>query len=220
MIMRIKLKVDNLPTVKTFPIKSLSLLFCGAMLLGGCAGNSIVKIESSVKQLQDLNDHDRDGVIEARDKCANTVLGATIDNNGCGTKSTHIVPLKVDIKFAHNSYIIPPSALPKIQQLAEMLEEKPDLKVFIEGHTSKVGSAAHNQVLSDNRANAVAAVLLKDFKISPERVSSIGYGFERLADNGDTASAHETNRRIMAELSTTVSVNDMVWTIYTVDQVQ
>lgn len=218
--MSVNLRVGNLSFFKVFPTKNLSLLLCAAILLSGCAGNNIVKLESSVKQLHDLNDHDRDGVIEAREKCANTVLGATIDNYGCGKVSTYIVPLKVDIKFAHNSYILPPSAFPVIQQLAEFLEEHRDLKVVIEGHTSKVGSAQQNQVLSENRAKTVASLLVKDFNISPERVSSIGYGFERLADNRDTATAHETNRRIMAELSKTVSVDDMIWTIYTVDQVQ
>jgi OmpA-OmpF porin, OOP family len=220
MIMSTNRRVSDLSFFKVFPTKKLSLLLCGAILLSGCAGNNIVKVEPSVKQLHDLNDLDRDGVIEAREKCANTVLGATIDNYGCGKVSTYIVPLKVDIKFAHNSYILPPSAFPVIQQLAEMLEEKQDLKVFIEGHTSKVGSAKQNQILSENRAKALLSVLVKDFNISPDRVSSIGYGFERLADTRDTATAHETNRRIMAELSKTVSVNDMVWTIYTVDQVQ
>ncbi|WP_339720743.1 OmpA family protein [uncultured Paraglaciecola sp.] len=218
--MSTKPNLDNLPVSKVFSAKKVSLLLCGAWLLVGCAGNSIVKLEPSVKQLQDLNDYDRDGVIEARDKCANTIVGAIIDNYGCGAKTSHIVPLKVDIKFAHDSYMLPSTAIPKIQQIAEMLAEKQDLKVFIEGHTSKVGSAAHNQVLSENRAKAVASVLVNDFKISPERVSSIGYGFERLADNRDTAAAHETNRRIIAELSKTVTVDEMLWTIYMVDQVQ
>lgn len=191
-----------------------------AILLVGCAGNDIVKLETSVKQLKDLNDYDRDGVIEAREKCANTVLGATIDNYGCGKQTTYIVPIKVDIKFANNSYQIPASGLSKVQQLAEILEENQDLKVIIEGHTSKVGPVKLNQTLSENRAKAVAALLVSDYNIAAERVSSVGYGFERLADYDDTEAAHETNRRIMAELSRTVSVDDMIWTIYTVDQVQ
>ena len=85
-------RVSDLSFFKIFPTKKLSLLLCGAILLSGCAGNNIVKVEPSVKQLHDLNDLDRDGVIEAREKCANTVLGATIDNYGCGKVSTYIVP--------------------------------------------------------------------------------------------------------------------------------
>lgn len=206
--------------MKAIPSKNLTSLICAALLLAGCAGNDIVKLESSVKQLNDLQDHDRDGVIEAREKCANTVLGATIDNYGCGKQTTYVVPITIDIKFAHDSYRVPSSGMPKVQQLADILQDNEDLTVVIEGHTSKVGPAKVNQVLSENRAKAVASLLINDFNISPERVSSIGYGFERLADYDDTETSHETNRRIMAELSRSVSVDDMIWTIYTVDKIQ
>jgi outer membrane protein OmpA-like peptidoglycan-associated protein len=206
--------------IKALPIIKLSLLLCGTILLNACAGNDIVKMESSVEQLNDLHDYDRDGVIEAREKCADTVLGATIDNNGCGTQRTYIEPLTVDIKFANNSYSIPTSAFLKIQELAKFMEQRPELRVLIEGHTSTTGTAELNQTLSDKRAKAVVLVLVNDFNIATERVSSIGYGFDRLANSADTAEAHATNRRIMAELSETVSVDDMMWTIYTVDEAQ
>jgi outer membrane protein OmpA-like peptidoglycan-associated protein len=213
-----KLAMNKLLLIDAFPTKKVSVLICGAMLLSACASNGIVKLESSVKQLNDLNDLDRDGVVEARENCANTVLGATIDNYGCGAQTTIVEPFKVDIKFANNSYDIPPSALPKIQQLASFLEENKTLQVQIEGHTSKVGSAELNQILSIMRAKAVESVLVNDLNITNERVMSQGYGFERLADLADTETAHANNRRIMAELSKTVHVDDMIWTIYTVDQ--
>ena len=198
----------------------LSILVSGAILLSACASKEVVNLESSVEQLKDLNDYDRDGVIEAREKCADTVLGATIDNYGCGAQTSIVEPFKVDIKFAHNSYDIPSSAIPRIQKLATFLDENAELQVLIEGHTSNVGSTQLNQILSTDRANAVVAVLVNDFNIATERVSSKGYGFERLADFADTEIAHATNRRIMAELSKTVSVDEMIWTIYTVDQIQ
>ncbi|AGH47434.1 OmpA family protein [Paraglaciecola psychrophila] len=212
--------INKLPLIKALPVIKLYLLLCGPILLNACADTFIVNLEPSVEQLNDLNDYDRDGVIEAREKCADTVLGATIDNYGCGTQSTYIEPHKIDIKFANNSYSIPPSALPKIQVLAKFLEQEPELRLLIEGHTSIIGSAELNQTLSNKRAKALVSVLVNDFSIATERVSSIGYGFDRLANSADTAVAHAINRRIMAELSETVSVDDMMWTIYTVDQAQ
>lgn len=215
-----ELTMNKLLLTKAYPTIKLSTFICGAILLSACAGSSIVKVESSVEQLKDLNDYDRDGVIEVREKCADTVLGATIDNFGCGTQTTIVKPLKVDIKFAHDSFSIPPSAFPEIQRLATFLENNQELQVLIEGHTSKVGSEDLNQKLSSDRAKAVVSVLVNDFNIATERVSSIGYGFDRLADLADTDIAHANNRRIMAELSKTVSVDEMMWTIYTVDQIQ
>jgi OOP family OmpA-OmpF porin len=212
--------IPLIPLTNALPAITSSMLICGAILLSACAGNSIVNMELSVEQLKDLNDYDGDGVIAAREKCADTFLGAIIDNDGCGIKTTYIEPLNVDIKFANNSYSIPAAAISEIKALARFLEKRPELRVLIEGHTSKVGAAELNQILSANRAKSVASVLVNDFNIATERVSSIGYGFERLADFADNDAAHATNRRILAELSETVIVDDMKWTIYTVDQVQ
>ena len=212
--------MNKLQLIKILPVKKLSLFLCGAILLNACVANNTVKMESSVEQLNDLNDYDRDGVIEAREECADTVLGASIDNVGCGTQTNYIEPFKVDIKFANNSYSIPVSQFFKVQELAKVLEKMPELKILIEGHTSEIGETQMNQILSEKRAKALVLTLVNDFNIAAERISSIGYGFERRTDFADTEAAHATNRRIVAELNQTISVNDMIWTIYTVDEVQ
>jgi OOP family OmpA-OmpF porin len=212
--------MNNLQLIKVLPVKKICLLLCGATLLNACVGNTVVKMESSVEQLNDLNDYDRDGVVEAREKCADTVLGASVNNVGCGTKTTYIEPFKVDIKFANNSYSIPVSEFFKVQELAKFLEQKPELQILIEGHTSDVGEVQMNQILSEKRAKTLVLTLVNDFNIAAERISSIGYGFERRTDFADTEEAHATNRRIVADLNQTVSVNDMMWTIYTVDEAQ
>jgi OOP family OmpA-OmpF porin len=147
-----------------------------------------------------------------------TVLGATIDNYGCGSQSPIIAPFKIDIKFANNSSTIPSPAYGRIKELAEFLDKNQDLQVVIEGHTSNVGGEELNQKLSENRAKAIAFVLVNDFNIAEERVASVGYGFAQLEELGDTAEAHALNRRIIAELSRTDHIDNMKWTIYTVDQ--
>ena len=177
-------------------------------------------MEESVEQLQDLQDFDNDGVIEAREKCADTVLGATINNDGCGTHTSVNEPITLDIKFANNSYEVETSAYAEIETLASYLNKYPELKVVIEGHTSEVGSTELNQTLSEERANAVSQLLVENFAIPRERLSVEGYGFNRLKQAGDTEEAHTANRRIAADLSQSTQVDDMKWTIYTVDQVQ
>jgi OOP family OmpA-OmpF porin len=202
---------------KTITVKRAFGIGLTMLLITACAGKPLQVMEAQVEQLKNLQDYDSDGVIEAREKCADTVLGATINNVGCGTQTTYVEPLNVDIKFANNSYSIPPSAISEIQALAEFLEQRPELRVIIEGHTSKVGAAELNKILSAERAKSVASLLVNDFNIPPERVSSIGYGFEKLADFADNEEAHATNRRILAEFNETVIVDEMKWTIYTVD---
>lgn len=189
-----------------------------ALLLSACADTRIVILEDSVKQQHNLTDYDSDGVIKARDKCAETTIGALIDNNGCGTSIANIKPFKIDIKFANNSYEIPNAAYSEIEKLAEVLEKYPSVNVIVEGHTSKVGSTVLNQILSDKRAQSVALVLENNFNIDKNRISSFGYGFERRAVIDDTEQAHIANRRIMAEISYTESIDELKWTIYTVDE--
>ncbi len=197
--------------------KYLSIIF-SAIFIIGCADTHIVTLKAPVEQLQNLDDYDNDGVIKARDKCAETLLGAAINNDGCGIKNAQIVPFEVDIKFANNSFVIPNSAYIEIQKLAKILNEQQDINILIEGHSSKIGSALVNKTLSENRAKAVANILINDFDIDEARVSSIGYGYERLKKVGDSEESHAENRRIMANLSYTKNVDEIKWTIYTVDE--
>jgi len=194
------------------------IIGCAALLLSACADTGIVSLKEPVVQEYNLIDYDHDGVVKAREKCDKTTLGAAIDNYGCGTKTDKIKPFKLDIKFENNSYVLPASAHNEIKILAEFLEKHPDIKVVIEGHSSKVGLAKLNKELSNNRAKAVALMLVNDFNIDDSRISSIGYGFERLEVIGDNERAHAINRRIMAEISLTESIDELKWTIYTVDQ--
>ena len=212
--------MSKLLTNRFSPKMKNASLVLSFIVLSACSSNQIVSLEPTVAQLNDLRDHDRDGVIEDREQCAGTVLGATIDNYGCGIQTIYTEPFNVNVKFANDSYEMPYSALPQIEELANILKDNMDMNVLIEGHTSKVGTASHNQTLSENRAKEIKFALVNEFNIAPERISSIGYSYTRLADASGTETAHAKNRRIVAELSKTVSVNDMIWTIYTVDQVQ
>jgi outer membrane protein OmpA-like peptidoglycan-associated protein len=203
-----------------FSAIKLSVLICVFSILSACAGKNVIELEPSVVQLKDLRDLDSDGVIEDRERCADTVLGAIIDNYGCGTQTISENSVDLDIKFDNNSYAIKSDDFPRIKQLAIFLQNHPELDVVIEGHTSTPGGAELNQVLSENRANAVASILINQHNIDEERVEAIGFGFSRLADTADTEEAHATNRRIVASLSQEVIEDDMKWTIYTVDEVE
>ena len=211
--------MTNLPLIHFIPrSKYLPILF-SAMFIIGCADTHIVTLNAPVEQLHNLHDYDSDGVIKVRDKCAETIFGASIDNYGCGIKSTKITAFEVDIKFANNSAVIPSSAYAEIEKLAKILDEHQEVHELIEGHSSKVGSALFNKALSDERAKAVAYVLINDFNIDKNRISSIGYGSERLKETENSEYAHAENRRIIADLLYTQNVDELKWTIYTVDEV-
>ncbi|MFT5283526.1 MAG: OOP family OmpA-OmpF porin [Yoonia sp.] len=209
--------MNNLFTTKAYASLKLSVLVCAVMLFSACVSNEIITVESSVKQLKKLYDLDHDGVIKDRDDCVETTLGAFVENNGCGREWKELKTLDLDVKFEEASFELSDTAQLKIEELADFLNKYPDLKVQLEGHTSSVGSASSNQVLSEERANTVVAVLVNKFNISADRVSGKGFGFESLKDPGDSPAAHAINRRLEASVSKSVVVEQMIWTIYSVD---
>ena len=209
--------MNNSVFMQTSLIVNILFALCFATLITACADTQIVTTETPVHQTHDLFDYDSDGVVKVRDKCGSTVLGAVVDNAGCGKKSPRTEPFNITIHFANNSAVIPNVSFAEIKKMATFLKKHQELNLLITGHTSKVGTAELNQDLSENRARAVVDALVNHFAINSERLSSIGYGFEQLADDGDSPQAHAANRRIQGTLTYNEQVDEMKWTIYSVD---
>lgn len=187
-----------------------------SLLLGACSSN-IVTMDTPTSQVNDLRDLDRDGVIEARERCDKTLQGATINNFGCGKIKPINERRELQVLFANDSFYLDPAYYGQVEELAEFMRQYPNTKVTIEGHCSQVGSYAHNLELSQNRANAITALLAERYGISPDRLTAIGYSFDRPVDPGNTPMAHERNRRVIAEVIGEDTTADMKWHIYSVD---
>ncbi|MBJ6109227.1 OmpA family protein [Hymenobacter sp. BT523] len=71
-----------------------------------------------------------------------------------------------------------PESGPALEQLAAELRARPAVKVRVLGHADRVGEPDKNQVLSEQRAEAVKACLVKA-GIAPERIGTVGYGDSR-----------------------------------------
>ncbi len=99
-----------------------------------------------------------------------------------------------DINFATNSYALDEASRAVIDEFIVFLEENPNLKADIQGHTDNVGNDQDNLLLSKNRAKTVYAYVLEK-GISAGRLSHHGYGETRpIADNG-TETGRAQNRR-------------------------
>ena len=59
-----------------------------------------------------------------------------------------------------------PKPQPQIAQVTQLLKQNADLKLAVNGHTDNTGDAAHNQILSEGRAQAVMAALTASCKSS------------------------------------------------------
>jgi len=196
-------------------MKLITFVFA-ILYLSGCANNT-VNIEQTVVQKYNLTDTDSDGVIEARDNCADTLLGANVNNEGCSNVKRINDSITLKINFANNSSELASTDYVKIKEISDFMTKFPGSHVTIEGHSSHQGPKELNQKLSEDRANAVANALKNQYNIAPSRVSAIGYGFNKLLDESDTPQAHAKNRRIIAALTGTEQSTTMKWTIYTAD---
>jgi OmpA-OmpF porin, OOP family len=69
------------------------------------------------------------------------------------------------------------------------------VNVSIEGHTDKVGNAASNQTLSEQRAQSVMNLLINK-GISKERLTSKGWGQSNPVADNRTEEGKAKNRRV------------------------
>ncbi|WP_085315807.1 OmpA family protein [Derxia lacustris] len=100
-----------------------------------------------------------------------------------------------DLLFAFNSAALAPSAAPRIDKLAEFLNENPQRKISVEGYTDSIGSDSYNQQLSQRRAEAIKqALLLKG--IAADRVMTQGLGESYPVADNATADGRAMNRRV------------------------
>lgn len=85
-----------------------------------------------------------------------------------------------------------------LKELAQYMEEHPDAKVEIQGHTDNTGSTAMNQNLSEQRAEEVKDYLSDELDVDDSRIETVGYGEERPISDNSTAEGRLQNRRVIA----------------------
>jgi OmpA-OmpF porin, OOP family len=99
------------------------------------------------------------------------------------------------INFAFDSADIRPESAAVLTELFNGLRADASSKVLIEGHTSSEGTDEYNLQLSDRRARAVVADLVKR-GLASQRLTAMGLGESRpLATNNDE-SGRALNRRV------------------------
>ncbi|WP_439858769.1 OmpA family protein [Pseudomonas sp. MBLB4136] len=111
-----------------------------------------------------------------------------------------MVRVELDVKFDFDKDRVKEESYSDIKNLADFMNQYPQTRTTVEGHTDSVGSDAYNQKLSERRANAVRQVLVNQYGVSGERVNAVGYGESRpVADNASDA-GRAINRRVEAEV--------------------
>ena len=100
-----------------------------------------------------------------------------------------------DLLFATGSSELKSGAGMKLDRLVDFLNQYPERRVVIEGHTDNVGSNESNLQLSQRRAESVSRYLQAK-GISGERLDEKGLGEEAPLVGNDSASGRQENRRV------------------------
>jgi len=126
--------------------------------VGGVAGAAVgYQMDKQIKEL--------------REQTAGSGIDVSETDNG----QAILVNLPNGVTFATGSYAISPTFQATLDEIAQSLRDYPNSLVDVYGHTDTVGSTQSNQVLSEERARAVANYLTGR-GVATSRVRWQGFG--------------------------------------------
>ena len=100
------------------------------------------------------------------------------------------------IYFDVNKDVVKPESFGTLKEIAKILNEVPDVKVKIVGHTDADGADVANLDLSKRRAASVKAELAKSFSVNADRLETDGMGESKPVAPNDTPVNKALNRRV------------------------
>ncbi|WP_404365621.1 OmpA family protein [Sphingomonas sp. MMS24-J45] len=107
--------------------------------------------------------------------------------------------LDEDVLFATDSAVLRPGAIDKLRTLADYLRSEPGVRVAINGYTDSRGTDAHNQALSERRADAVRSAF-DQMGVTRARFSVVGHGEADPVASNATPGGMRQNRRVEVTL--------------------
>jgi OOP family OmpA-OmpF porin len=116
-----------------------------------------------------------------------------------------IVPISGDrlvlvgVNFAFDKSDLLPESYPVLDDAVKLLNEKPSVKVEIEGYTDYIGTDAYNQKLSVERAESVKSYMVSK-GIAANRLATVGYGKNNPVEDNKTEEGRAMNRRIVFKI--------------------
>ncbi|RYZ59136.1 MAG: OmpA family protein [Proteobacteria bacterium] len=83
-----------------------------------------------------------------------------------------------------------------MDQLGDALKARPIERVIIEGYACALGSDDYNFDLSDHRAEAIERMLIEQYRVSPEKLVTVGWGETQPKYDNSKESTRMNNRRV------------------------
>ena len=167
-------------------------------------------------------DSDGDGVVDCKDKEPYSPPGYDVDADGVAQVPTYVTEQQVRtmiaaipepemswflpmIHFDLDKYYVKPEYYGSLHSVAQVMKNHPNLNLVVKGYADNRGTEEYNNVLSYNRAEAVANYLVERYNVPRDRfvVQYAGEGeylVQDLPDNYGTTTEQEKgqymNRRV------------------------
>lgn len=160
-----------------------------------------------VNQLEKMIEDQKQALTELKERLSDALLnfegkGLTVEQRN----GKVYISMENKLLFQSGRWNVEAQGKQAIRQLANVLEENPDIAILIEGHTDNVpytsrGTMESNWDLSTKRATAVVEILLENDQILPQNLTAAGRSeFVPIAPNS-SSEGRAANRRIEVVLS-------------------
>jgi outer membrane protein OmpA-like peptidoglycan-associated protein len=130
--------------------------------------------------------------LDAQEEKLARIPGTTVERVG---RDTLLVHFDSDVLFSVDSASLDGGSRASLEQVAYVLNEYRKTAVVVQGHTDSSGSEAHNQSLSQRRADSVRNYLIGR-GVQPERMVSVGYGESQPVASNVSPGGRSLNRRV------------------------
>jgi peptidoglycan-associated lipoprotein len=170
-------------------ILSVALLLAGAVLLSGCPKkHNVIEPPSAGTQVPGSSDAAASTSGRALDG------GAGVEGGALGGAATGALARTV-IYFDFDKSEIRPEFAEVVAAHARNLTGHPNLRLKLEGNTDERGTREYNIGLGERRAQAVRRALMLQ-GVAESQLSTVSFGAERPAVEGDDEAAWSKNRRV------------------------
>jgi len=100
------------------------------------------------------------------------------------------------IYFDFNKATVKPESEPTLKEIAKLLKQEPNLKLYVVGHTDNVGEITYNMKLSLARAEAVVKSLIEKYGVAQNQLKPYGVGPLTPVASNETEEGRTLNRRV------------------------
>ncbi|MCL0037832.1 DUF4892 domain-containing protein [Thermodesulfovibrionales bacterium] len=100
------------------------------------------------------------------------------------------------IHFDFGKADVKPESDPVLKEIARLLQQNPNLKLHVVGHTDNVGDLTYNMKLSQGRADAVVKELVSKHGVDANRLKAHGVGPLSPVASNKTEEGRAKNRRV------------------------